>query len=73
MSANEAEASGASVHRILNLMALGRRDEAAKEAESLLSRVPDFSASNSPVVQAFGCAQDRDKIISTLRQAGLSE
>ena len=73
LGANEAEASGAPVHRILNLVALGRRDDAMEEAKSLLVRVPDFSASTSPVVRAFGRPEERQTIISTLCEAGLPE
>lgn len=73
LSANEAEASGAPVHRILNLVALGRCDDAMEEAKSLLSRAPGFSASTSPIVRAFGRAEERETIVSTLREAGLPE
>lgn len=73
LSANEAEASGAPVHRILNLMALDRRSDAIEEAKSLLSKVPAFSAGTSPVVRAFGRTEEREIIVSTLREAGLPQ
>ena len=73
LSANEAEASGSRVHRILNLISLDRRSDAEQEARCLLSDFSAFSASASPIVRTFARLEDRKTIISALRDAGLPE
>jgi adenylate cyclase len=73
LSGSEAEASGARVCRILNLVALDRRDDAAEEARHLMSAFANFSANASPVVRVFEGAEVRETIVSALREAGLPE